>query len=280
MDLLLELNECVQVPRNLRFDLKDPGSPTSSVAPSGIPSTSHDLDAYKATLKEARTELAAGEMSPNTYRGIEKSLLEAPTFAPTLSLANLRAFRQTSPGSTATEDENELSGYLDPMQEAEFLNGIDARLGMEPIGESADRELDLRRETALKNPVSVYNWLRKNHPQVFLQDSEAQSVVEKPEKPEKPAPSRPAANSRSTKRTSVASMHNTDEPGFDDEAIMMEIERSTGKGKRKREEDEGYRPKGGSSRPRKKREETAGAAEKKKEAYGSRRGRRTAADAA
>ena len=108
------------------------------------------------------------------------------------------------------------------------------------------------RDMALRNPVSVYNWLRKHQPQVFLQDNEIQS--------DKPAR---GTTSRASKRASAPIKQ---EPEFyDDDGIAVDTGSSL-RGKRKRDDDGGYRPKGGNSRPakRKKDESTSSAKKAKK----------------
>ena len=110
------------------------------------------------------------------------------------------------------------------------------------------------RDMALRNPVSVYNWLRKHQPQVFLQDNEMQS--------EKAAK---GASSRTSKRASASIKQ---EPElYDDDGIAVDAG-SSSRGKRKRDDDGGYRPKGGNSRPakRKKDESTTSAKKAKKPA--------------
>ena len=94
---------------------------------------------------------------------------------------------------------------------------------------------------AVRNPVSVYNWLRKHQPQVFLQDNELNS--------EKPAKT---TGSRTSKRASVAIKQ---EPElYDDDGIAIDMG-ATPRGKRKRDDDGGYRPKGGNSRPAKRKKD-------------------------
>ncbi len=78
--------------------------------------------------------------------------------------------------------------YFTPAQESAWLDELDKTLSEEGPKQRSkasqhqsasviEREED--KEIALKNPVSVYNWLRRNHPQVFLQDKEAIAAAEK-----------------------------------------------------------------------------------------------------
>lgn len=174
--------------------------------------------------------------------------------------------------------------YLTPEQEEEYLEALDKTLANPSLSVTnglrsgknnispTDRERDEEREVALKNPVSVYNWLRRNEPQVFLQDKAAGSVVGPSEKAggssniaEKPVAEKSTSkSSRSAgKRASSTAQKSMAEPVrassaaiaveyIDDEGFLhapadFTTPTSTAKGKRKREEDPGYRPKGGSS---------------------------------
>lgn len=126
------------------------------------------------------------------------------------------------------------------------------------------------RDFALRNPTSVYNWLRKHAPKTFLQDGEN----EKDNGDEAHAPSsrgrvkgerwgRGGGSVRS-KRASAAHRDKAstgeefdEETGYDAVTPIA----AGGKGKRKRvvDDDPGYRPKGGSSRPTKKKRKSEGA---------------------
>lgn len=119
---------------------------------------------------------------------------------------------------------------------------------------------------ALRNPTSVYNWLRRHAPKTFLQDLEKEKEKDKAKDKEKEdrhadkdddggnsKQKRKSAGTARTKRQSAASrkekeaaesMDWDDDAGYDAPAP---------KNKRKRDDDGGYRPKGGSSRPTKKR---------------------------
>jgi hypothetical protein len=204
--------------------------------------------------------LTAREISPDTYRVVEDEVRQSKVFAPGLQLSSLLEVPHTTPEDDPSIDgEMETAlGFLNPDEEAEYLDTSDSRLGDSttmPLKTSQPNEpspLDKEKEVALQNPVSVYNWLRKHQPQVFLQDNEPN--------PEKP-PSRPS-NARTSKRT--ATQMRKEEDMYDEDGILLDLNNGTpassSRGKRKRDEDGGYRPKGGSSRPSKKRKEKDDAA--------------------
>jgi hypothetical protein len=119
-------------------------------------------------------------------------------------------------------------------------------------------------EIQLKNPHSVYNWLRIHEPKVFLQDGEATTASEKS------SSTKQGAHRGAGKRGSAAGAHGTpsttavkgehlesvedDGASFDAmtglEASSHSTPQATGKGKNKRkrggeDEDSGYHPKQG-----------------------------------
>ena len=147
----------------------------------------------------------------------------------------------------------ETTGFLTAKQEEQYLNGLDAyingqapnprfhvanTLGSKGQEKSAERD----REAQLRNPVSVYNWLRQHKPGVFLQDNEAS------DKPARPAGAR--SSKRNANRDSIVKQ---EEEVYDEEGIAVDT--GGARGKRKREDDTGYRPKGGNSRPTKRKKE-------------------------
>lgn len=256
LDLLMELNECPQISPHLRYDLRAPDSP-STLSPSeadDLPAASYDFAAAQAALQEARAELASGEMSASEYRHFENSILQSQAFAPSTSLTSLMNVTHTSLTSVADNLPDDIAaespgGYLTPSHEEEYLLALDDSLGGSSAGprptvsnRSGDRTAERERDAALRNPVSVYNWLRKHQPQVFLQDNEVVSDKS----------SGRALNSRSSKRAS--GQVKKEQEAFDEDGILIDVMGSS-KGKRKRDEDGGYRPKGGSSRPTKRKKE-------------------------
>ena len=94
----------------------------------------------------------------------------------------------------------------------------------------------------------MYNWLRQHEPQVFLQDGEDSSTLAA-------AASKPGALRGAGKRASIVAQAKIEVlDGADDaDSILLETPiQKQSKRKRMSEDDTGYRPKGGSSRPYKK----------------------------
>lgn len=150
-------------------------------------------------------------------------------------------------------------GYLSTAYEEEYLNTLDPQIigpdGLDevwrPLRLPPSRLLPPEKELHNSNPVSVLSWLRRNHPETFIQEKEAQN--------DKPAP-RARGGGGGGKRSSLAQSSNVGkagtpmgEEGGEEEHAGGEVaagEKAGGRG-RKGKEDEPYRPKGGSSRPSK-----------------------------
>lgn len=161
-------------------------------------------------------------------------------------------------------DEDIPTGYFSPNHETEFLSNLDSKLINAPTDtrsaqlyqqiKATDKEKEKERDAQLRNPVSVYNWLRKHHPSVFLQD-EPNPERASQRQVTKTSP-KPIRESRSTKRSSAAPKQEheiIDEEGF---VIGGNLEVPS-RTKRKRD-DEPYRPKGGSSRSTKRKKTSGG----------------------
>lgn len=161
-------------------------------------------------------------------------------------------------------------GYLSSTYEEEYLSILDPQImgpdGLDnvwrPLLIPPSRQLPAEKELHNSNPVSVLSWLRRNHPETFIQEKEANS--------DKPAP-RARGGGGGGKRSSLAQSSNAGKAGTPvvEEIVEEEVgaeaipgEKAGGKGK-KGKEDEPYRPKGGSSRPSKRKRGDTDKAESK-----------------
>ncbi|KAI0535331.1 IEC3 subunit of the Ino80 complex, chromatin re-modelling-domain-containing protein [Xylaria digitata] len=144
----------------------------------------------------------------------------------------------------------------------EYLYQLDMRLGLKPKPTLAPSALGTNHAVeppanfALRNPTSVYNWLRRHAPKTFLQDLEKDKDKDDREKED----GRKRKGGASRKKQSTAGRkekerekETAESMDWDDEGGYEAPAAGALKGKRKRDEDPGYRPKGGSSRPSKKR---------------------------
>ncbi len=216
-------------------------------------------------------DLTTGQIDHTEYSQMEAPLLDImnrPKFLAHLDTTPHTTLESVLPDNLPSDlDEDTPTGYLSPVHEDDFLSNLDITLGDAPLDSrptllsplARTSAKDKEKEASLRNPVSVYNWLRKHHPQVFLQDDSnpdkpAQKHVSKPS----PKPSNPTKSSKRISAVPKQEQEILDEEGFLVEGILdVPV-----KAKRKRE-DEPYRPKGGSSRPTKKKKTSGGTAIKK-----------------
>lgn len=234
----------------MRFGLSMPNDPPLQPAPEQeILPLINDATLAKQAWAEAKTGLQAGSIDTSAYRMIEENIKRNNAFAPgqhygSLSQTNHTCQEVAAHGNKSSNETERQLGYFTPEHETEYYLALDAKLGDKAATAQlaripdrptfAEREKDL----SIRNPASVYNWLRRNQPQT-LQDNEGASEK---------SSSRPS-NQRSSKR---APAQRKDEDMYDEDGTETQ---PTPKNKRKREEDTGYRPKGGSSRSKKKKEE-------------------------
>ena len=182
-----------------------------------------------------------------------------------------------------------LPGYLSTYREDMYLYGIDQELGianpaMRPVRPSANGA-DANpgsREFENQNPNSVTNWLRRNQPDVFLQEKEAARLAETASQTSSTHPPRNTKAKRGGRQSDVAMVASnlkTENDADDDVSFVADGPGSSSSRKRKADGDDTYRPKGG-GRGKRKRED--GPAEKapRKKGRASAGGSATAAAAA
>jgi hypothetical protein len=263
LDLLLDVNNSAQIPGHLRIDLSL-DVPSLDALPNLV--SDADLEAIKsntphgqAVHNEIRTMMEA-KMQDKLANKPTKSLasLMANTPYRPFTLPNIPYNISSIPGLRPLElqdlSEEHPVTYLPPSELDDYLSATDASLKLQPAlaVNAANPSVHLSdKELAFRNPNSVYNWLRRHKPNIFLQDGEGseKSLMGKPgalrgagKRASIPAPSRPDA------------VEFVEEDGIGYDASLGGAGGAGAKGKRKRasDEDAGYRPKGGSSKPSKK----------------------------
>jgi hypothetical protein len=140
------------------------------------------------------------------------------------------------------------SNYMDTAYRDEFLTNLDSQLedptfledGNKPLRPPPSRVLPSDKDLAVQNADSVISWLRRHHPETFIQDKDH------PEK-EKPEPNKRVAGKRSSLAQSAVVAKVEPEDAEEDIALIPEPPEKPTRGK-KSKDDESYRPKGGSSR--------------------------------
>lgn len=268
------MNDLQRLPNHLRYDLRSP-SPSESVVPSLEADTETDPIVLQSALREARRDMIAGEISPEDYVRIEQNLTAKQLAIGPRALSKLAATIPHTTQPPAQLDDLQLGdhapGYLSPNHEEEYLLAVDATLADasvydpqshdgRPIRLATHVPLPTDKELSLRNPDSVYNWLRKNQPQVFLQDKDPHHNENASEK-SSARPGGAGHGGHRGKRPSNAVSTSTPGPKTEQDALDDEISYApeggaAGSIKRgKNKDDEPYRPKGGSSRPAKRKRE-------------------------
>lgn len=255
LDALLDFNNQPRVPARQRFELSDAATKTSA----GLAITS------EAALHELREQLNSGAITAEQYtqqadqlhtaqaiQQVQKTLASLEATVPHTALADL----------TTLPDGIDLSehapGYMSPQHEDEYLLALDQLLGDPSFEEAARHHRTLHlgpsqpplseKDLTIRNPDSVYNWLRKNQPQVFLQDKDGPHHDNMSEK---------AAPKGGSKKSRPSNMGGTPGPKDDHDADDSAAPEAKAKGKKAAADpdDTAYRPKGGSSRPAKRKRE-------------------------
>ncbi|KAF1831970.1 hypothetical protein BDW02DRAFT_571547 [Decorospora gaudefroyi] len=283
LDVLLELNEQSRVNPRLRYDLRQ-----LSAADTAVPSleAGPDADLIRQQLQALREDVGAGRITADEYTTRAHQLHSAHALQQTLkSLASLEAKVPHTARADLPDrpmDGIDLSeqapGYMSPTHEDEYLLATDQILEQPGFDQSLQQGRPVRlasaqpplseKDITIRNPDSVYNWLRRHQPQVFLQDKDAAHHENLSEK--SAAPKTTKANASKVKRESAIAGGSTPGPrDHDDDADSAAPE--TAKGRRKMaagDDDTAYRPKGGTSRPAKRKREDgdtpAGKASRKK----------------
>ncbi|PKY07726.1 hypothetical protein P168DRAFT_294008 [Aspergillus campestris IBT 28561] len=270
LEVLLEFNDSLHIAPDVRYDLTAPGDDDEGdflPTPHREQSPAHrDPTAAASRLKDAKAELAAGRLSVDAYHDLENTIKHGKAFAPRLHYRSLIQTPHTDPRLEEGADDRapgsqfeQTLGFLTPEHETEYYLSMDAKLGDESaalqLGRATDKPsfAERERDAALRNPISVYNWLRRNQPQIFLQDNE--NASEK-------STSRPS-NLRASKR---APPQRKDDDTHDEDGSTVDTGPTSGSAKNKRKRDDETGPKkggGGSSRANRKKKEDGGSTSKR-----------------
>ncbi|KAI8633985.1 hypothetical protein F5Y19DRAFT_259880 [Xylariaceae sp. FL1651] len=240
LDLLLDVNESPQIPFERRVDLDLDDDEDDE----------NDTDNSEATQKPTRSLKKLIQEVP--HRSYDEYVERCPEIREDLEPKD----PQTHPTSFLTADDVD-----------EYLYQLDTRIGLKPKPTLAPSAVGTANTTntpanfALRNPTSVYNWLRRHAPKTFLQDLEKEKDKDKDDREKEDGRKRKSGVPRN-KRQSTSSRKEKEREREKETADSMEWDDNVSydvpaagpvKGKRKRDDDPGYRPKGGSSRPTKKR---------------------------
>lgn len=262
LELLLDTNNSAQIPLNKRVDLKSE-SPSLDLVPDLV---TEDELARAATANTAQAQAVYKEIRAMLDEKAREQAASRPTKSLAKFISSTPHISTRTPGpdsSIAFPTHDSFSTYLYPEQ-------IDAYIC--EAEESPATPITRRHATnpaqdlLFRNQHSAYNWLRKHHPESFIQDGEAsQKIGAKPgslrgagKRSSMPAPSKPDA------------LEIVEEDGMHYDPTIAGLEPAVAsKGKRKREDDGGYHPKLGApdgkakrARPKKKKAEGETSAKK------------------
>lgn len=278
LDALLDFNNQQRVPARQRFDLSVAGPDPANNAANNTPIAAGprlSTEAVQQRLGELREQLNAGAITPDQYAQQADALHSAQAL-PQVPLTSLDSLEASVPHTTVTDvaslpDGIDLSdhapGYMSPAHEEEYLLALDQLLEDPAFEQSTAHHRTFHlgpsqpplseKDLTIRNPDSVYNWLRKNQPQVFLQDKDAIAAANHDNASEK------AAAPKSSKKGRQSNIGGGGTPGpKEDHDAEDSAAPEGGKGGRGKKaaadpDDTAYRPKGGSSRPAKRKREAA-----------------------
>ncbi|KAN0108549.1 IEC3 subunit of the Ino80 complex, chromatin re-modelling domain containing protein [Hyaloscypha variabilis] len=243
LDLLLDVNESAQIPVDKRIDLT-----TDIPALSPIPPlvSNDDLENAaelqtpegQALYNEIRTMISEKASSSDASKPL-KSLAALMAATPHLSASHPNLPSETMTSLEPEEGQKAPLAYLTADQLEDYLYDIDASLGIVPP--LAPPNQTPQHDLTFGNFHSPYNWLRRNVPQIFLQDGESSEKSH----------GKPGALRGAGKRASIPAPSKPDALEFVEEDGIGYDAALGGpvhtKGKRKREEDDGgYHPSKGS----------------------------------
>ncbi|ODA80743.1 hypothetical protein RJ55_03702 [Drechmeria coniospora] len=272
LDVLLEINSSLQIPPEKRIDL--------SLEPSADPKVpTLPLDRHRHHHRKQQSE---------AMKRFEQLLLDVPH-------SSYAATKETCPSSLVDLAAPKGDLYPAPFLTADdidnYMHAIDVAVEpdahMPTLAPGAHPQANPTPHPHLKNPTSVTNWLRKHAPKVFLQDGEhggaaagatstaAAAAAADGDDPDghHGAAHGSARKSRGTKadrggkasvkgKKAAARLAADRERAADWDASMDEDpdmgSTPAVRGKRKRDDDGGYRPGGSTTRPTKKKRKSEG----------------------
>lgn len=249
LDLLLEFNSSIHIPPSRRFKLDLPSDYERGIKqPDHGPILNVDAATASERLTEAKERLLAGTITADECKQLEESMLRGDHLAPRHDFATLlnALHHPDHPPCSSDDDLDSTLGFLTPDHEMEYIANMDSGHGIIYSARERRTSVEREREVQIRNPLSVYNWLKNRaHLLNQQQDAAEQAAAESSSKPSRTTANRNVKRAREPVR---------EEDMYDEDGIALEVPApSTGKGKRKRDEDGGYRPKGGSGgRPKKK----------------------------
>ncbi|KAH8672972.1 IEC3 subunit of the Ino80 complex, chromatin re-modelling-domain-containing protein [Ilyonectria robusta] len=247
LDILLEVNNSPQIPPEKQIDLSlEPSSDsTATILP---------LDRDRATRKNEAAKKLEDLLSNVPHSSYNHAKEALPAIVDDLKAPE----GESHPADFLSADD--VDNYI-----YEVDTGIDPETHIPTLAPNAHPNTHQPPHPNLKNPTSVTNWLRKHAPKIFLQDGESHADAEDGEgghtggrktrggRGERGgrASTRGKRGSAAARASAAADRERGDwDASMDDDADFGAT--PVGRGKRKRDDDGGYKPRGSSTRPTKK----------------------------
>ncbi|KAH6986204.1 IEC3 subunit of the Ino80 complex, chromatin re-modelling-domain-containing protein [Ilyonectria sp. MPI-CAGE-AT-0026] len=247
LDILLEVNNSPQIPPEKQIDLSlEPSSDsTATILP---------LDRDRATRKNEAAKKLEDLLSNVPHSSYNHAKEALPAIVDDLKAPE----GESHPADFLSADD--VDNYI-----YEVDTGIDPETHIPTLAPHAHPNTHQPPHPNLKNPTSVTNWLRKHAPKIFLQDGESHADAEDGEgghtggrktrggRGERGgrASTRGKRGSAAARASAAADRERGDwDASMDDDADFGAT--PVGRGKRKRDDDGGYKPRGSSTRPTKK----------------------------
>ena len=240
LELLLDVNNSAQIPADKRVDLSLE-TPELADVPALI--TSEELaeaaelvtpagQAIYQDICSILKENAAMKAASKPPKSLAYLLNSTPHISTRNPLVTPELLKDLG-----TVDGTGPIAYLTADQIDDYTCDIDVSLGKTltaPHPQPSPTE-----NITLRNPVSVYNWLRRNEPRIFLQDGEGSEKSHG-----KPGSLRGAGKRASMPMPSHGdALEIVEEDGLGYDPTIAGLDPGIAKGKRKREDDGGYHPK-------------------------------------
>lgn len=271
------MNNSTQIPGHLRIDLSLDTPPISAVPPlisdslptPGTTPESQLIHDQIRSMVDVKLQAKIANKPTKSLASLMATVPHVPFEISTIPYDLVSAF----PGLSEAElesisfkpDHHQPLTYLSPDDIEEYLSTIDTTLSL-PVGPRLSTAPNSHRipphlsekDLAVRNPNSVYNWLRRHEPRIFLQDGEGSEGS-------KSVSGKPGALRGAGKRASIPVPSRPDGPAefVEEDGLGYDVslggggqggqgKRDGNKRKRASVDDAGYRPKGGASRPMKK----------------------------
>lgn len=271
LEILLDLNESLNIPKSLRYDIRLPNQLSEYDA--------YDLSRANVEIMDAHASVQNGDYPQASYHQFRHDLEESLARRDVRKVDDMDA---TIPHPLPEDADVHVllqPEYLTSAQQDAYLLAMDAKQGDNwslsqpippaPTNLSSLTPRELEREIELRNPLSVHNWLKKHNLQAAAKEedniSEAGAPVATPATNRKRGNNlakkvgdRSVNQARGEKLGSPASVKAGDisEVGPDDDGDDKEQVLSASARKKGGDKDDTYRPKGGRASKAKRKRET------------------------